>query len=867
MSDIPRDATPARRLLQDVLLAARLMRRELRADLRGGLKGFRVFLACLALGVAAIAAVGSLSGAIDAGVRADARLLLGGDVDLSLSHRPATAEQIAWLDANSRALSHVVQMRAMAVRPDGAARTLVELKAVDNAWPLYGTARLTDGADAAGALGQGRGGRDGDGNLLAVIDPKLGDRLELALGNIFRLGDGRFRVAGFLAHEPDKSTRAFNLGPRVLIARDALAATGLIRPGSLARYHMRVALPQGTDAELWLSRLKERFANAGWRIRDLHNAAPNISRFLDRLELFLTLTGLTALIIGGVGAGNATRAFLTTRAGTIATLKCLGAPARLIFITYLMQVKMLALIGVLIGVTVGAIAPSIAAPLLAGQLPVEPRVGFYLQPLFVAAVFGMATAILFALWPLSQARNVPAARLFRDSRAPQAMRRPGLPTMLAMVVLGAGLAALAIAGAPDRNMAFGFVVGVLLAFLVFRLVAWGLVVLARRPPRPRNLTLAMALGNLYRRGAPTVGIVTSLGIGLTVLTAMALIESNLSRQLSDSLRGESPGYFLIDIQPDQLEPFLDLAQGVEGVERIRHVPMLRGRIVALNDVPVETIEADPDFAWVLRGDRGLTWARTAEDAGGDIVAGRWWPADYDGPLQVSFDAEAARSFGLDVGDRIAINLLGREMEAEIANLRQIDWSGLGINFVMVFSPGMLSRAPQSHIATVYLPEDREAAFEAIVTDAFPNISAIRIKEVLEGVEQILANLDIAVRIIAGVVILAGALVLAGAVAADNARRVYDAVMLKVLGASRRDILRVVMLEFLLIGLVTAGIAVGLGALAARLVMVSFMQGEWEFSLPATAITLALSAAVTLVIGFAGVRGALRGKAAPLLRNE
>lgn len=290
-----------------------------RRELRGGLKGFRVFLACLTLGVAAIAGVGSVSMAIVEGLRADAKTLLGGEIDLRLTHKAASAEQRQWLSDNSAAVSEIANMRAMAVTEDRLDRRLIELKAVDGAYPLYGAVTLSEVGALETALA-----RDAEGVPGAVVAPHLLERLGLERGDKFRLGEGTFRVADTVVDEPDPSTRAFNLGPRVLIAIDALEETGLVQPGSLIRYHYRVALGPDTDVTIWRERLKDAFPKAGWRIRDLENAAPNIQRFVDRVGLFLTLVGLTALVVGGVGVGNAVRAFLDSRAATIATLKCLG---------------------------------------------------------------------------------------------------------------------------------------------------------------------------------------------------------------------------------------------------------------------------------------------------------------------------------------------------------------------------------------------------------------------------------------------------------------------------------------------------------------------------------------------------------------
>jgi putative ABC transport system permease protein len=830
-------------------------------ELRGGLKGFRVFLACLALGVAAIAGVGSLASAIEAGLKADGRVLLGGDVDIRLVHVAADSEKVDWLRDNSAALSHIVEMRAMAIRADGAERRLVEMKAVDQAYPLNGALVLRDGVEMS-ALEQ----RDGVWGLIAA--PQLAERLRLTIGDRVKIGEAEFEYRGDFLEEPDKGTQAFNLGPRVFISIDALPETDLEQPGSLIRYHYRVLLPPQTVVADWVEALNTQFPNAGWRVRALDDAAPNIQRFVDRVGLFMTLVGLTALLVGGVGVGNAVRAFLNQRTGTIATLKCLGAPSSTIFATYLIQVGVLAVVGIVLGLLLGGVGPSFVVPMLADKLPVEARVGFYPLPLLLAAGFGLLTTLVFALWPLARASSVPAATLFRDLLNP-VTARPGPKMALFLAASAIGLVGLAVLSADQPVVALAFTGGAVATLLAFRGAAWAAMVLARKLPRPRDTRITLALANLHRPGAPTGGIVVSLGLGLTVLIAVAMIEGNLSRQVSETFRGEAPGYFFIDIQPDQIDGFRETLDGFDGLQRYDTVPMLRGRIVALDGVPVEEITPHPDVAWMLRGDRGITWSATPPERGSEIVEGQWWPEDYADTARtlVSFDAEAAGHFGLEIGDSVTVNVLGREIEAEIANLRSIDWTSLGINFVMVFSPGLLESAPQMYLATAYLDPDREVTLERTVTDLYPNVSAIRVKEVLEGVDKILRDLGTAVTAIAAIAIVAGVLVLAGAVAAGHSRRIYESVVLKVLGATRRDILVAYLLEFGLLGLLTALIAGVVGGVAAYVVIEEVMQADWIFVPEAAALTVVVALAATISLGFAGTWSALGKKAAPLLRNE
>ncbi|HUA53196.1 MAG TPA: FtsX-like permease family protein [Candidatus Sulfotelmatobacter sp.] len=835
-------------------LAARLARREL----RGGIRGFRIFLACLTLGVAAIAAVGSISAAVVTGLQRDARVILGGDVTLRLLHRPASPDQLAWLERHAVAVSQSVEMRAMARPLDGARPQLIELKAVDDVYPLYG-ALETDPALPRAALFGRRDGVPG-----AAIERSLAVRLDLKPGDRIRIGDGTFEVRAVIAREPDRGVSAIDFGPRVMIAADALADTALIQPGSLVAYHYRLRSAQGVSSDRVVAALRRELPDVGWQVRDFHHATPGIDRFVRRITLFLTLVGLTALLVGGVGVGNAVRSYLDSKTATIATLKCVGARGTLVFRSYLLLVTVLAGIGVALGLAAGAGAPWLAGRAMGALLTVPLAVGVYPWPLLSAGLFGLLTAIAFSLWPLARAREVQAASLFRDVVAPT-RRRPRAVYLVALALAIALLAALAVATAPDRGLAAWFVVGAAASFLVFRLLALGLIGLARAVGRPRHPRLRLALANLQRPGAPTASVVLSLGLGLTVLVIVALIEGNLSREIAERLPERAPSFFFIDIQPDQLAGFDALVAHFPGVASVQQVPMLRGRITRLNGVPVERSKVASDARWALDSDRGLTYAADPP-AGTDIVAGSWWPPDYKGPPLVSFDAGLAGGMGLKVGDVLTVNVLGREVDARIANLRAIDWSSLGINFTMVFAPGLLEAAPHTQLAAVYADAAAEEPLVRAVSDRFTNVSAIRVKDALAAINEILGAIGVAARITASITLLAGTLVLAGAMVAGHHRRVYDAVVLKVLGATRRDLIGAFLLEYGLLGLATALIAGAAGTLGAWLVVTRVMHAEWTF-LPATvAVVATLCAALTICVGLAGTWRALGQKAAPLLRN-
>jgi putative ABC transport system permease protein len=836
-------------------IAARLARRELRA----GVHGFRIFLACIALGVAAIAAVGWVSEAMLAGLRQDGQQILGGDLEIRLRHREIEADQRAWLAARGE-LSESVEMRTMAqAAPAAGERRLVELRAVDRAYPLYGSVGLDPAVGIQAALGRR------DGVWGAVAEAALLANLGLATGDRLRIGQTIYQLRAVLTEEPDKISRGFAFGPTVLIARDSLTGTGLVQPGSLVSYYYRLRVPPGEDIERLNQDLTAAFPDAGWRVRDTRAAAPGVKRFIDRLALYLTLVGLTTLLVGGLGVMNAVGSYLDGKLATIATLKCLGATARRVFQVYLIQIAAIALIGIAIGLLLGAGAAATAIWALGDRFGWQAAGGLYVQPVVLAGVFGLLAAATFAWLPLARAGRVSPASLFRALVAPRAARA-GARAWLA-VLLGVGLlAAIAIVTASDRWIAFLFVCGAAGSFAVFRAAGWLVMAAARRLPRPRRAGLRLALANLHRPGAPTPSVVLSLGLGLTVLVAIAQVEGNLGRQMRESLPANAPALYFLDIQPDQTADFDRTVRALPGVEELRRVPMLRGRIAAINGTPPDRLEIPSEVAWVFRSDRGLTWTRQPPpDA--VLSAGSWWPEDYHGPPLVSLDAEVGAALGIGPGDRLTINLLGRNVEVEIANLRVIDWETLGINFVMVFSPGFLEGAPQTEIATVKAKPAAEIAIEQAVTKRFANVTAIRVRDALETVAQLIGHMATALRLTALVGLAAGVLVLAGAVAAGHERRVYDAVVLKVLGATRATLARIFLVEYGLLGLVTAVIAAAIGSLAADYVMTQLMELDF-IVLPGTvAATAGLGVLVALVLGFWGTWRALAQKSAALLRND
>ncbi|MDX8539709.1 ABC transporter permease [Mesorhizobium abyssinicae] len=846
-------------LSRTLKLAVRFSLREM----RGGLSGFLIFLACIALGVAAIGGVNSVAQAITAGVANQGQTLLGGDLRFQLNQRDTTSAERDFLGALG-AISHSASMRSMARLEDGSDQALVEAKAVDDAYPLFG-ALATEPALPRAALFGERSGVFG-----AAAPELLFDRLNLKLGDRVKLGGATFELRARLVNEPDAVSDGFGFAPRLLVSSEGLAASGLIQPGSLVENAYKIRLPAGAseaDLKAIQDRAAKAFPEAGWSIRTRSNAAPALSSNIERFSQFLTLVGLTALVVGGVGVANAVRAYLDGKRGVIATFKSLGASGGFVFTVYLVQILLIAGVGIVAGLILGAAMPFAASAALRSVIPVPAEGGFYPGALAMAALFGLLVTLAFALLPLGRARDVPATALFREMGF-ESRGFPRLPYVAAAVGIALFLAALAILFSGDRRIASIFVGATIVAFVVLRLVGALVQWAARKSPRVRSVALRLALGNIHRPGALTPSVVLSLGLGLTLLVTLALIDGNLRRQISGSLPERAPNFFFVDIQSGDVDAFSALIGKEAPGGTLAKVPMLRGRVMALNGIDVGKVSVPPEGAWVLRGDRGLTYDAKMP-ANATLTQGAWWPQDYAGEPLVSFSAEEGRQIGLKLGDTVTVNVLGRNVTARIANFRQVEWETMGINFVMVFSPNTFAGAPHGWLATL-TDKNASTADDArllnAVTRAFPAVTTVRVKDALDIVNRLVGQLGTAIRAAAGVALIASVLVLSGALAAGNRARIHDAVVLKTLGATRRTLITAFSLEYVLIGLATAVFALAAGGVAAWFVVARIMTLPSHFMPEVAMATMLFSLAVTVGIGLAGTWRVLGHKAAPVLRN-
>lgn len=823
-----------------------------RRDLNARFKGLRLLLVCLFLGTGALAAIGTLTGAIEGELADRGQVLLGGDLEIEVWQRDLTPEEKAALTEYGR-ISGGTRLQAMATAGENAAP--IELKAVDSAWPLYGTLTLADGR-TVGAPAPGE----------AWLAQGAIDRLGIAVGERFRIGTQQVTAAGIIANEPDRLSEGFQLGPTVIVDVALPHRAGLIAPGAMYQSKYRVAFEPDRDPQAVEEALEERFPEAGFDFRTRDRASPGADRFVGRMSEFLTLVGLAALVIAGIGIGGGVTSYLEARRTSIATLKVLGATSGDIARIYALQIGAAALAGSVLGLAAGLLVTPLLSAALQGLLPVES--GFVIAPgaLLLAATYGLLVALVFAATPLLRARRFPAMALMRARVAPLTRDRTALRWVFAGL---AGIVALVLLTSRQPWLAALFLGGAAATLGLLAVLGYGIRRAAARLPRPASPLLRNAVANLHRPGSSTGALVTALGFGLSAFVLLAGIQTAIGGNIERRVPQQAPDYFVLDIPRDRVAAFEALVHDEQPEAAIRTVPALRGAVLAYGPrdsmTRVADLEEIPDGAWGLRGERGLTYADTVPP-GNTIVEGEWWGPMWAGENLVSIDVELAEAAGIAIGDYITVGVLGVERTARVANLRRIDWESLGFNYVFVFSPNVLADAPHNLAATIDLPDGASTGpLLRRLVQAFPSSSVIEIGQVLAQARTILGQVGAATFAAASVAVLAGLAVLIGAIAAARAARTYDTVVLRVLGASRRQVLLMQLVEYGLLAAALAAVAFALGSALAWLVIVQLFEFDWLPDWGAMLAVLGAGLAVVLIFALAGSLPLLRAKPAQALR--
>jgi putative ABC transport system permease protein len=841
-------------------------------ETRGSFRHFLFFLACIALGVGALVGVTGFSASLEQTIRKEARSLLAADVEVR-TNRPLDAAGLARLDALGERgirLTTTREMVAMASNPTTGETQLVELKAVEAGYPFYG--RLTAEPSDAVALFDDRGAALAEQGLLIRLGVRVGERI--------RLGRTDVTIAGVITKEPDRIAGAFSLGPRLLISERTLTETALVQPGSRVRYRYLLKLPPGASAAGLAEELKSAFSSEGAEVNAYDTAQPRLSRFLTNLTTYVGLIGLIALLVGGIGVANSVQAFMKERLDTLAILKCVGADSRTLLTIYLLQTLLLGALGSLSGILLGLGVEGLLPGLMSGLLPVTVERSYALAPMARGVAMGMLTALLFALWPLLAIRRVPPARLFRREVSDEESMTTGggwIPSWdrwqwIAALCIVAALAGLLLWQIGSLRIGVVFIGVLALSLLALAGGARGIVALVRSMA-PRSLVLRQGLANLYRPGSQAATAILSVGIGVTVIVAIVVVEASLMRQIRDNLPTEAPSFFFIDIQRDQREPFARFFAD-------RHLqaeltPIARARLQAVGEQTVSAMSASGGLegrrdAWYFQREYVVT-VQASLPKGNRVVAGRWWDdgAARERPL-VSIEQEAAHHLGVTVGSTLTFDLQGRLVTATVASLREVNWGSLTTNFFVIFSPGALDETAMTAIATVRTPPDDLAgdlAIQRAVVAAFPNVTAINIRHVLDAIGSVLTRLARVVRLMALFTVTAGLLVLAGAIATSRYRRLREAVILKTLGATRGVIVRIFAVEYACLGATAGAIGAALASLLAFVLLHFFLELPWSVEPVRLSSGLLGATLLTLLTGFLASYRLLGRKPLAVLRQE
>ncbi|KEO55609.1 ABC transporter permease [Thioclava indica] len=830
-------------------LALIIARRELRA----GLRGFWVMLLCLMLGVAAIAAVGLVRGAITSALGDQGAVLLGGDAQYEFTYRRAKPDELKWITDHATAVSEVIDFRSMLSTGSGAAeRALTQVKAVDGAYPLAGQLVLDPPLDKDALKGE-------NGVPGIFLDPILADRLDLKPGDPVRLGGQDFVMMARIVREPDSTGTGFALGPHSIVALGAIEGTPLLAPGSLFETEYRVTLPPGTDLALAKRQAESHFKDAGMRWSDRRRAAPGAQRFVDRLGSFLVLVGLAGLAVGGVGISATVSSWVERKSGTIATLRALGATGATIRAAFLIQLIALGVVGIAAGLFLGAGLVFAASGMIENALPIPVDIRLQPGPLGEAALYGALIAAIFALWPLSRMAAMRAATLYRDTM--NGRRLPPWPTMALTGALLVGLVVVSAWFSGLWGLTLASLGGIALALAILSIAAWairrgarGAQHLARGRP-----ALRAALAAIGGPRSEARSVILSLGLGLSVLAAVGQVDAGLRGAIANDLPKIAPAYFVLDIQPNQIDPFKALLAKIPAVTKVESVPMLRGVITQINGQDARKVGGEH---WVLRGDRGVTYAQEPREK---LTAGKWWPKGYDGPPLASFSAKEAEEIGLKLGDNITVNILGRAITAKVTSFRDVDFSTGGIGFVLTLDPAALQGAPHTWLATIYAPPQAEAQVMRELATAFPNITAIRVRDAIARVTDALSAIARATSLAASVTLLTGFVVLIGAAAAGERARAWEVAMLKTLGATRATILFSFALRSALMGAAAGLVAIAFGGLAGWAVVDLVMGTTYHFAPIPALIIVAGGVLATLAAGLVFALRPLAARPAGVLR--
>jgi putative ABC transport system permease protein len=819
--------------------------RELRASWRRLL----FFFLCIGIGVGSIVALRSMIQSLNRAVAGEARALMTADVQAETTREwPQDAlvkiEKVAQpplVEARTETIEAPTMLRPADEGRGGA--LMVELKGVERGFPLYGDFRLEDGRPFDFRLVENGG---------AVVAPLLLERLNLKVGDRVRIGEREFDIRGVSKQEPG-SSGGFRLGPRVFIARADLESSGLTGFGSRARRKILFKTADGRLNE-FVNALRKEVGNNVINVRSYRDSEENLGEQFSRAENYLSLTGLVVLVLGGIGVSSVTRVFVEQKKKTIAVLKCVGATGLRLTAAYLAQVLALGALGSLLGVALAKTALIFVHARFAESLP--PNLSYDLQPGAVAQGLGLGLLIslLFSALPLLRIRRIKPNMLLREAEPDAPLRRLDLWRALVAGLVLAGLLLLTSWQAGSLLVGVFFLGGLGMTALVLYLAAWLLIFLVRRARGLGTFAVRQAINSMHRPGNQTRVIVLAVGLGAFLVLSVQSLQAGLLDEFDVARRGNLPNMYLIDVQRDQVEGVREIVERTTGA-RAELIPTLRARIAAVNGKEVDLEAAG------VRGERGrlgreyvITY-RPRLEYNETLLAGTFWDETPSEQAEVSIEEGLRGAGGIDLGGTITFDIQGRKIDARVTSVRRVDWRNSRTGFLVLFRPGALDKAPATFVGAIDGPtvEPDRSKFQRAIVDRYPNVSVIDVADIVRGVGRILSNITLAVSFIGGFVFLSGALILVGSIAMTKFQRVYEAAVLKTLGAERRVLLTIMLAEYGLLGLVAgvvgAAAANGLSYAVSRYVF----EIDWAF---APLLNITGIAATILLVGAVGALSSL-----------
>ncbi len=838
------------------------------AESRGAGKRFLFFVICLAIGVGAVMTIKSVSEIMKQTILKESKSLLAGDIEIKSSWPQSERDRAYQKTALPQGTEFQVvrELNAMARFPSTQGKRtsnlLVELKSVPTApplYPYYGTLK-TQPARPLPELLKDTG---------ALVDPGFLIKTKLNIGDTFQLGSVTARITGVIAGEPDRISRAFSLGPRVMVSAETLDRAKLIAPGSRIRHRTLIRLPETLDPEKAVALLARGLKDKGATLRTYRDMETRLTESVDRMGKYLGSVGVIALLMGGIGVAMIIRTFMAQKLDTIAILNCLGATSRTVFRVYLLQAVLLGLIGSGLGIVIGYGLQYLLPSKLAGLLNIQFEPGLLWVPAVQSLCLGLLTTLLFTVWPLIRAVRTRPLRLFRHIAEEEELAKGSRRQRWLMGFLfSLGLAVMIFWQAESVQRGLVFLIALIVAAGLLGGISVVLLRLLRKLPPSKRMTRRYGLANLFRPNNQAVSIITALGMGIMLVLSIRLVQMDMVTMLKKNTELQPPNFFFIDIQRDQTDTFRKVIDQTAPPAKMELTPLVRSRLYSIDGRKIENWQYQNKHAeeWFITREFTLTYMEDEPPDDNTLIQGKWWNKEEAALSLVSLEEDAARRLGATLGSKLTVDIQGIPVTAEVTSIRKVDWRNIRTNFYMIYSPGALAKAPITYVGTVSVDKTQELALQEAVVNALPNITALSTRDIIDTVESVVNKLLTLVDFMSGFAIVSGLFILSGAIASTKFRRLKEAAILKTLGAQRKIGASILGYESAMLGVIAATIGVALSAGLSWAVMQYIVKSDWHLRLVPMGWALLAAVILTTVTGIVSSLDVLRNKPVQTLRK-